>query len=180
MRPGRIGLLTIRKSSTPRSDRIQVTSIDNGNDIGTDSCDGNAEDKRKYSAKNDKGKTPLSPEMEVKAGKSAIGALANDNDNVETSDDINEMDLRGKEDEKRKTIVTTKTITKLLHPEDLAQYQEAEDVQKKALKKIEAARWKVYNDQVQQIWGVYTYGLKHVLALNDLSDAPDAILPGNF
>ena len=64
----------------------------------------------------------------------------------------------------------------LLNEEDLRRYQDMEDEQNNALKKIEMARWQVYNDQVQQVWGVYTYGLTHVLELNDLSDAPDAIL----
>ena len=63
---------------------------------------------------------------------------------------------------------------------DLEEYEEAEKAQEEALKKIERAREIVYKDQVQKVWGVYLYGLKHVLALNDLSHAPDAILPGNF
>ena len=74
----------------------------------------------------------------------------------------------------------TTTTTKLLHPDDLAQYKDAHKAQQEALNRIAKARRKVYNDQVQQVWGVYLYGLKHVLALNDLSNAPDAILPGNF
>jgi len=171
---------TIRKSSNPRSDRFQVSSIVNDNDNGevNDNDNGNGEDKRDIA----EGKGSSSPDIEVKAEKSAAAVLANDNASVGASDKIDDSGLRGKQAEKRKNVASTrtKTTTKLLHPEDLARYHEAEDVQKQALKKIERARRTVYNDQVQHVWGVYMYGLKHVLALNDLSDAPDAILPGNF
>jgi hypothetical protein len=137
-------------------------------------------------------KGPLSPETKVKAEPSAAAALANDSAaKVGGASDLTstikapESQVKKDEEKKSSTVTTTTktkttTTTKLLHPEDLARYQEAEDVQTQALKKIESARLEVYSDQVQKVWGVYLYGLKHVMALNDLSDAPDAILPGNF
>ncbi|OEU20612.1 hypothetical protein FRACYDRAFT_234244 [Fragilariopsis cylindrus CCMP1102] len=77
---------------------------------------------------------------------------------------------------------STKTTTKicLINQEDIKRYEEMEDEQINAIQKIDEARNEFYKDQVQKVWGVYTYGLNHVLGLNDLSDAPDAILPGNF
>jgi hypothetical protein len=190
-RTARASLPTIRKSSTPRSDRLQVVvSIvnDNENNDAADCSVVTGEEKINIvSAANIEGKGPLSPEIvEVKVETSAAAALANDSATVgaSTNNTIKDPDSQVKKDDEKKTSTTTTTrtttTTKLLHPEDLAVYEEAEDVQKQALKKIETARWKVYNDQVQKVWGVYLYGLKHVMALNDLSDAPDAILPGNF
>jgi len=70
---------------------------------------------------------------------------------------------------------TTKTVC--LKEEDLKRYEEMEQEQINAIRKINEARKEVHTNQVQNVWGVYTYGLKHVLGLNDLSDAPDAILP---
>jgi len=64
-----------------------------------------------------------------------------------------------------------------LKEEDLKRYEEMEQEQINAIRKINEARKEVHINQVQNVWGVYTYGLKHVLGLNDLSDAPDAILP---
>ena len=111
---------------------------------------------------------------------------ANISGSIGASDAVKEPALQAKTIEAKQPAAdatkktTTTTTIKFFHTEDLAQCQEAEKTQQEALKRIERARKKVYNDQVQQVWGVYMYGLKHVLALNDLSDAPDAILPGNF
>lgn len=196
-RTARASLPTIRKSSTPRSDRLQVVTVsivvndDNENSDAANSIVTGEDQKNGSATNNTEGKGPLSPEIKVKAEPSAAAALANDSaatvgGTSDTTSTIKDPDSQVKKDEEKKTstVTTTKTTTttttKLLHPEDLARYQEAEDVQTQALKKIESARLEVYNDQVQKIWGVYLYGLKHVMALNDLSDAPDAILPGNF
>jgi hypothetical protein len=135
--------------------------------VGNDNKQRTGEDKTKTSP----------PELEAAVEKTAEAALANDGGTAKAPDTVDGKALQAKKDEGRKTSTLT---TKLLHPEDLAEYQKAEDVQTVALEKIEKARRKVYNDQVQQVWGLYMYGLKHVLALNDLSNAPDAILPGNF
>lgn len=62
---------------------------------------------------------------------------------------------------------------------DEIRYKKMEEEQTKVLEGIEKARQRVFSDQ-SDLWGVYKYGLQHVLNLNDLSDAPDAILPGNF
>lgn len=168
----RRGVPTIRKSSTPRSDRLQVVSIvsDSKNDTGNEGNQTNS------SSEAVGGKGPLSPETEVKVEPSAATALAT---NASTGAP-GKSDAQAKPGETAAVATKTITTTKLFHPEDLAQYKEAEATQEEALKKIEMARQQVYSDQVQKVWGVYTYGLKHVLALNDLSNAPDAILPGNF
>jgi hypothetical protein len=80
-----------------------------------------------------------------------------------------------------KTTTIEKTKICLINQEkDIKRYKEMEDEQINTIQKIDEARNEFYKDQVQKVWGVYTYGLNHVLGLNDLSDAPDAILPGNF
>ena len=170
MRRARRGVPTIRKSSTPRSDRLQVVSIVSSkkNEIENDRNQGIS------SSEAVGGKGPLSPEAEVKVEPTAATALAT---NASTGASVPSSDSGTQVGENTAKTITT---TKLLHPEDLAQYMEAEAAQEEALKKIEIARQQVHSDQVQKVWGVYMYGLKHVLALNDLSNAPDAILPGNF
>jgi hypothetical protein len=47
------------------------------------------------------------------------------------------------------------------------------------IKQLEEKRVAVKQKQVD-FWGVYKYALEKVSNLNDLRDAPDAILPGNF
>ena len=66
-----------------------------------------------------------------------------------------------------------------LEQQDNEQLEQQEKQLAIDIEKIQDAKQQVYKDQVE-IWGVYKYGLQHVLALNDLSAAPDAILPGNF
>jgi hypothetical protein len=63
--------------------------------------------------------------------------------------------------------------------QDEIRFKRMEEEQSTALEGIEKAKQRVFADQAD-LWGVYKYGLQHVLNLNDLSDAPDAILPGNF
>lgn len=47
------------------------------------------------------------------------------------------------------------------------------------LQQLEEKRKQTQQQQVE-LWGVYKYALEKVSNLNDLRDAPDAILPGNF
>ena len=91
-----------------------------------------------------------------------------------------ESDADNDNDNSTKTPPKTTTKICLINQEDIKRYKEMEDEQINAIQKIDEARNEFYKDQVQKVWGVYTYGLNHVLGLNDLSDAPDAILPGNF
>lgn len=170
LRRARRGVPTIRKSSTPRSDRLQVVSTVSNNKNDAEN-EGNQGIRSKEAVG---GKGPLSPEDEVKVEPTAATALAT---NSSTGASGASSDTGAQAGEKTAKTITT---TKLLHPEDLAEYMDAEAAQEEALKKIEMARQQVHSDQVQKVWGVYMYGLKHVLALNDLSNAPDAILPGNF
>ena len=91
-----------------------------------------------------------------------------------------ESDADNDNDNSIKTPPKTTTKICLINQEDIKRYKEMEAEQINAIQKIDEARNEFYKDQVQKVWGVYTYGLNHVLGLNDLSDAPDAILPGNF
>lgn len=176
------GFPTLRKSSTPRSDRLQFFSTVNSNRNGVGDSNISSEDQRNGPTKDAEGKTQFSPEPQVKVGQSATETSDDNGVSDGASENVDHTGSQMNQSKERETESTTKTkmTTKLLHPEDLAQYHEAEEVETNALKKIEMAQRKVFNDQVQHVWGVYIYGLKHVLALNDLSDAPDAILPGNF
>eukprot|EP00531_Pseudo-nitzschia_arenysensis_P011286 CAMPEP_0116149436 /NCGR_PEP_ID=MMETSP0329-20121206/18948_1 /TAXON_ID=697910 /ORGANISM="Pseudo-nitzschia arenysensis, Strain B593" /LENGTH=214 /DNA_ID=CAMNT_0003645753 /DNA_START=23 /DNA_END=667 /DNA_ORIENTATION=+ len=172
----RRGLPSIRKSWTARSDRLQVVSIVTNSDSDNETKTSNEEGDKPTNSASEAvaGKGPLAPEAKTAEPSAATTAVATTN--ASTGATSNTSDKPAKKD----TIQSTTTTTKLLHPEDLAHYKEAEAAQKQALIRIEMARQKVHSDQIQQVWGVYKYGLKHVLALNDLSNAPDAILPGNF
>lgn len=63
--------------------------------------------------------------------------------------------------------------------QDIQRYQDLLTQETEALEKVKAARKRVHQEQAE-IWGVYKYGLRTIMGLNDLSEAPDAILPGNF
>lgn len=182
---------TTRKASNRRSDRLQLVIIDNHDDGDDD--DGDGDDGDDDNVDRSKSKTPTQPaevkessssktkvKLETSAAAPAAPASMNSDDNNSNEKEKDEKKTTITEKKRPLKPKTTRTRTILLHPEDLKRYEEAEAAQRKALKNIETARLQVYNDQVQQVWGVYTYGLKHVLALNDLSDAPDSILPGNF
>jgi hypothetical protein len=47
------------------------------------------------------------------------------------------------------------------------------------IKQLQQQRQQVVEQQVK-VWDVYKYGLEKISNLNDLRDAPDAIMPGNF
>ena len=149
------GIPAYRKSLKPRNDKLMV------------------HEPAKSGAENQTAQTPtptgpLAPETTAKADTPASTTATNNSASA------------GPTTQAQETKTATKTTTILLRPRDLEEYNEAEKAQEESLKKIEQAREKVYKNQVQKVWGVYLYGLKHVLALNDLSNAPDAILPGNF
>jgi hypothetical protein len=67
----------------------------------------------------------------------------------------------------------------LLHQTDVARYEECLLSEQKECEGIDKTRQEIYRQQVE-LWGVYKYGLEQIASLNDLGDAPDAILPGNF
>ena len=50
---------------------------------------------------------------------------------------------------------------------------------KQELEQMENKRLETRQKQIE-FWGLYKYALEKVSKLNDLRDAPDAILPGNF
>jgi len=188
-----VGFISIRKASTRRKDRLQIVSVS----VDDDRKNNNGKDKSITSAtattnvKNAEGKgesstTPLS-EGEAKAEKTPCAFTVNiTNDSLVGSGAVGETSKSSDDPKERSENETTKTATiatsttttrvLMLHPRDLNEYQEAEDRQKKALRNIESARQQVYKDQSQQVWGLYMYGLKYVLAIKDLSDAPDAIM----
>lgn len=62
----------------------------------------------------------------------------------------------------------------------LSQLEELERQCEDEIRRIESARRQFLTDQIQNSWGCYKFSLRHVLQLQNLSDAPDAILPGNF
>lgn len=62
---------------------------------------------------------------------------------------------------------------------DMDYYQNCLEKEKQDLKQIEDTRNEVLQEIVD-VWGVYKYGLMQIGALADLSEAPDAIMPGNF
>ena len=167
-RRGRASLPKIRKASAPRSDLRQIVSTDDKLANRKHKVDGDFDGKGDSS-------DPDAGRKGIIANDSAASIEKNTDDNSKNST------FQKNEDGGNNFAAGIKTTTRLLQlEEDFTRYDEAEKVQKQAMEKIERARRKVYNDQTQKVWGVYLYGLKHVLTLNDLSDAPDAILPGNF
>lgn len=62
---------------------------------------------------------------------------------------------------------------------DLQRYHNDLEKQQEELKQIEDTRKDVLQEIVN-VWGVYKYGLMKIGALTELSEAPDAIMPGNF
>jgi hypothetical protein len=73
---------------------------------------------------------------------------------------------------------TTATVMDLTQYDNRYYQQRADNIEV-AMVRIEAAKQGVQKEQVA-LWGVYTYGLQHVMGLTDLASSPDAILPGNF
>jgi flagellar biosynthesis/type III secretory pathway protein FliH len=66
-----------------------------------------------------------------------------------------------------------------LYQTDVARYEQCLQAEQKECEGIAKTRQEIYRQQVE-LWGVYKYGLEQIASLNDLGDAPDAILPGNF
>ena len=62
---------------------------------------------------------------------------------------------------------------------DMKYYQKCLEKEKEDLNKIDETR-NVVLQEIVDVWGVYKYGLIRIGALADLSEAPDAIMPGNF
>ena len=62
---------------------------------------------------------------------------------------------------------------------DVERYQKRLEREREEMEAIARTREELKKEQVE-LWGVYKYGLKQIIGLNDLGDAPDAILPGNF
>ena len=62
---------------------------------------------------------------------------------------------------------------------DVERYQKLLDKEREEMESITKTRKEIHEQQVE-LWGVYKYGLEKIAGLNDLGDAPDAILPGNF
>lgn len=93
---------------------------------------------------------------------------------------------RQKHDEVDKTIVTISASdteqknnnSSTIH-DSYSYYEQQICMHKQQQNEVE----KFYKDKIKSqlyLWDVYKYGLQSVLKLNDLRDAPDAILPGNF
>ena len=154
------GIPAYRNSLKPRNDKLQVVSIVpvSGNDAAQ--------------APTPKGS--LAPETKANTETPTATAVTATSNSATATTPAKEQTTA------TKTTTTTTTTTILLRSKDLEEYEKAEKAQQEALKKIERAREKVFKDQIHEVWGVYLYGLKHVLALNDLSNSPDSILPGNF
>ena len=187
-----VGRIIIRKASTWRKDRLEIVSVS----VDDDHKSNKEEDKNKISdtattnaknaeVKGESSTTPIS-KGEVKAETPCASTVNVTHESLVGSGTVGETSKSSESPKERPENETNKTATTatlkrttrvlMLHPQDLKDYQEAEDRQKKAVRNIESARQQVYKDQVQQVWGLYMYGLKHVLSIKDLSDAPDAIM----
>jgi hypothetical protein len=62
---------------------------------------------------------------------------------------------------------------------DVERYEQRLERERAETQAVETARQQLLREQVE-LWGVYHHGLTKIAGLTDLSDAPDAILPGNF
>lgn len=62
---------------------------------------------------------------------------------------------------------------------DIDRYKHLLTTENEEIKRIQDARDRVMQDQID-LWALYKYGLAKINNLNDLSKAPDAIMPGNF
>ena len=83
-------------------------------------------------------------------------------------------------DDKTKTSSNNKQLAyQDLITEDLQRYQDLSKQAQNELDSIAEQRHQIYTKQVE-LWGAYKYGLEKISNLNDLGEAPDAILPGNF
>mmetsp|Transcript_37153 Transcript_37153/g.90313 ORF Transcript_37153/g.90313 Transcript_37153/m.90313 type:complete len:203 (-) Transcript_37153:158-766(-) len=85
-----------------------------------------------------------------------------------------------------KTVVKTeKDVTNPLNlvdvhiQSDLDRYKELLKAEEEQIQHIEASRKRIRQEQVD-LWGLYKYGLTKIKNLNDLSKAPDAVMPGNL
>jgi tRNA (Thr-GGU) A37 N-methylase len=63
--------------------------------------------------------------------------------------------------------------------DDIKRYQETFQQQQAESEQQQETRRKVLQEMVH-VWGAYRYGLTKIAGLADLSEAPDAIMPGNF
>lgn len=62
---------------------------------------------------------------------------------------------------------------------DLDRYKALFESEKEQIQHIRDTPNRIRQEQVN-LWGLYKYGLNKIKNLNDLSKAPDAIMPGNF
>lgn len=171
--------LVSSSSITPRSTQavVIVTKVHN---------EGRSEDGKKQdnsSQVEDSDEKPPTTTDELKE-------VNNDNDVGESAEEVapaEEAETNAAEESKaddvsydiKKKKEDAVTVTLHFEAQDDSRYKYMEEEQARALDGIEMAKQRVFNDQTD-LWGVYKYGLQHVLNLNDLTDAPDAILPGNF
>lgn len=62
---------------------------------------------------------------------------------------------------------------------DIDRYKQLLKAEDEEIKHVQDTRNRVIQDQIE-LWALYKYGLAKINNLNDLSKAPDAIMPGNF
>lgn len=90
------------------------------------------------------------------------------------------INTKAESDEKTTTSSNNKQLAyQDLIAEDLQRYQELSKQAQDELDSIADQRQQIYTNQIE-LWGAYKYGLEKISNLNDLGEAPDAILPGNF
>lgn len=68
---------------------------------------------------------------------------------------------------------------KKMRQEDLRRYKEQLRQVETEIEQQQITR-KIILQEMVDVWGVYRYGLAKIAALTDLSNAPDAVMPGNF
>jgi hypothetical protein len=86
------------------------------------------------------------------------------------TDSSRKMSLSNQNDEKKQQDFLS---------QDSARYEQLLKQEEEEIERVKAARKRIRQEQVE-LWNVYKFGLQKIMQLNDLSEAPDAILPGNF
>jgi hypothetical protein len=113
----------------------------------------------------------------------AAAAASNNNskDTTTTTTHHNQSSTEKKETKTKQQQETDNKTTPSSSPiqDDLERYQSLLQQQDQHLDKIKKTRKRIRTQQAE-LWNVYQYGLQQIGNLQDLSQAPDAILPGNF
>lgn len=98
---------------------------------------------------------------------------------IESDKDDSGVEKEAKQEDNGGKLDKTETKQSCRWQTDIERYEKLFAQEREAIESIARARERIKKHQVD-LWGVYQYGLRQISGLNDLGDAPDAILPGNF